>query len=97
MSLLLPLYFASSGLKTDVTKLHSAEAWGILLLVTTAACAGKILGTFSVAMLFKTPVRESLTLGVLMNTKGLVELIVLNIGREKKVLFSTLFPTCITN
>ncbi len=83
--LLLPLYFASSGLKTDVAKIRGAEAWGLLVLVISTACAGKILGTFAVAMMFMMPVRESLTLGVLMNTKGLVELIVLNIGKEKKV------------
>lgn len=83
--LLLPLYFASSGLKTDVAKIHGAEAWGLLVLVISTACAGKILGTFAVAMLCMVPVRESLALGVLMNTKGLVELIVLNIGKEKKV------------
>uniref|UniRef100_A0A7N2M7T2 Cation/H+ exchanger domain-containing protein n=1 Tax=Quercus lobata TaxID=97700 RepID=A0A7N2M7T2_QUELO len=84
--LLLPLYFAASGLKTDVAKIRGAEAWGLLALVISTACAGKILGTFAVAMMFMIPVRESLTLGVLMNTKGLVELIVLNIGKEKKVL-----------
>ncbi|KAE8099433.1 hypothetical protein FH972_017416 [Carpinus fangiana] len=84
--LLLPLYFASSGLKTDVAKISGARAWGLLVLVISTACAGKILGTFVVAMMFLIPPRESLTLGVLMNTKGLVELIVLNIGREKKVL-----------
>ncbi|KAF2306138.1 hypothetical protein GH714_013172 [Hevea brasiliensis] len=48
------------------------------------ACAGKILGTFVVAMLCMIPARESLVLGVLMNTKGFVKLIVLNIGKEKK-------------
>ncbi|KAL5550016.1 hypothetical protein UlMin_000192 [Ulmus minor] len=84
--LLLPLYFASSGLKTDVTKISGGEAWALLLVVISISCAGKILGTFVVAMLFMIPVRESLALGVLMNTKGLVELIVLNIGKEKKVL-----------
>ena len=83
--LLLPLYFASSGLKTDVAKISGARAWGLLVLVISTACAGKIIGTFVVAMMFLIPPRESLTLGVLMNTKGLVELIVLNIGREKKV------------
>lgn len=83
--LLLPLYFASSGLKTDVAKIRGAEAWGLVLLVVLTACAGKILGTFVVAMLCMIPARESLALGVLMNTKGLVELIVLNIGKEKKV------------
>lgn len=83
--LLLPLYFASSGLKTDVTKISGGMAWGLLVLVVTAACAGKIFGTFAVAVMCKIPAREAITLGVLMNTKGLVELIVLNIGKEKKV------------
>lgn len=83
--LLLPLYFASSGLKTDVAKIKGGEAWGLLVLVISTACAGKIIGTFAVAMMFRMPVRESLALGFLMNTKGLVELIVLNIGKEKKV------------
>ncbi|XP_050214467.2 cation/H(+) antiporter 20-like [Mercurialis annua] len=89
--LLLPLYFASSGLKTDVGKIRGAEAWGLLALVITTACVGKVVGTFAVAMVCKIPMRESLALGVLMNTKGLVELIVLNIGKEKKVLNDELF------
>ena len=91
--LLLPLYFASSGLKTDVAKIGGGKSWGLLVLVISTACAGKIIGTFAVAMMVMMPARESLTLGVLMNTKGLVELIVLNIGKEKKVsyLFIYLF------
>ncbi|KAI6675042.1 hypothetical protein NL676_002948 [Syzygium grande] len=89
--LLLPLYFASSGLKTNVAKIQGAEAWGLLTLVITTACAGKIAGTFAAAMMFAMPAREAITLGVLMNTKGLVELIVLNIGKEKKVLNDEMF------
>ena len=92
--LLLPLYFASSGLKTDVAKIRGLEAWGLLVLVITTACAGKIVGTFVVAMLCMIPARESLTLGVLMNTKGLVELIVLNIGKEKKASSLSHFLFC---
>ncbi|KAL1195858.1 Cation/H(+) antiporter 20 [Cardamine amara subsp. amara] len=84
--LLLPLYFATSGLKTDVAKIRGAESWGMLGLVVVTACVGKIAGTFAVAVMVKVPAREALTLGFLMNTKGLVELIVLNIGKEKKVL-----------
>ncbi|GAU23030.1 hypothetical protein TSUD_336780 [Trifolium subterraneum] len=90
-NLMLPLYFASSGLKTDVGKLQGVVEWGILLLVILTACVGKILGTFVVAVMSTMPVRESLTLGVLMNTKGLVEIIVLNIGKEKKVLNDEMF------
>ena len=91
--LLLPLYFASSGLKTDVAKIRGGEAWGLLVLVIATACAGKIVGTVAVAMMCMIPAREALTLGVLMNTKGLVELIVLNIGKEKKVSFFFFFYT----
>lgn len=85
-SLLLPLYFVSSGLKTNVATIHGSTSWGLLVLVIGTACGGKILGTFLVAIAHKVPRREALTLGFLMNTKGLVELIVLNIGKDRKVL-----------
>ncbi|TVU18258.1 hypothetical protein EJB05_34347 [Eragrostis curvula] len=89
--LLLPLYFASSGLKTDVATIRGGEAWAMLALVIGTACAGKIAGTFAVAMACGMSARESIVLGVVMNTKGLVELIVLNIGRERKVLNEEIF------
>nr|VDD57274.1 unnamed protein product [Brassica oleracea] len=85
-ALRLPVYFATSGLKTDVAKIRGAESWGMLGLVVVTSCAGKIVGTFAAAVMVIVPAREALTLGCLMNTKGLVELIVLNIGKEKKVL-----------
>jgi Kef-type K+ transport system membrane component KefB len=85
LGLLLPLYFASSGLKTNVASIKGGKSWGLLVLVIVTACAGKILGTFLVALGCKMSLTEAITLGFLMNTKGLVELIVLNIGKEKKV------------
>ena len=87
--LLLPLYFASSGLKTDVATIRGGGALGILALIIVTACAGKIMGTFAVAMACGMGAKEAIVLGVLMNTKGLVELIVLNIGRERKVRLPT--------
>ncbi|KAL8543523.1 hypothetical protein ACS0TY_004172 [Phlomoides rotata] len=84
--LFLPLYFVSSGLKTDVATIQGAQSWGLLVLVIFTACFGKIVGTVLVSLCCKIPVREALTLGFLMNTKGLVELIVLNIGRDRGVL-----------
>lgn len=84
--LFLPLYFASSGLKTNVATIKGGVSWALLVLVIFNACFGKIIGTLGVAMLFKVSFRESLALGFLMNTKGLVELIVLNIGKDRKVL-----------
>jgi Kef-type K+ transport system membrane component KefB len=89
--LLLPLYFASSGLKTNVATIHGSTAPALLVLVMVTASAGKILGTFFVAMAYKVPCREAMTLGFLMNTKGLVELIVLNIGKDRKVLNDEVF------
>ncbi|KAI0510895.1 hypothetical protein KFK09_011506 [Dendrobium nobile] len=85
-SLLLPLYFVSSGLKTNIATISGARSWGLLVLVITNACFGKIVGTVLVSFLIRVPAREALALGFLMNTKGLVELIVLNIGRDRKVL-----------
>lgn len=83
--LFLPLYFVSSGLKTNVATIEGAQSWGLLVLVIFTACFGKIVGTVVVSLFCKIPVKEALTLGFLMNTKGLVELIVLNIGKDRGV------------
>ena len=83
--LMLPLYFATSGLKTNIGTIHGAQSVGLLVLVVSTACIGKIMGTFTVAKFYKMNVRKSFTLGFLMNTKGLVELIVLNIGKDRGV------------
>ncbi|CAN6551101.1 unnamed protein product [Malus baccata var. baccata] len=84
--LFLPLYFVSSGLKTNVATISGGQSWALLLLVIFTASFGKIVGTVSLSMACKVPFREALALGFLMNTKGLVELIVLNIGKDRKVL-----------
>ncbi|XP_059650950.1 cation/H(+) antiporter 18-like [Cornus florida] len=84
--LLLPLYFVSSGLKTNVATIHGLQSWGLLVLIIFTACFGKIFGTVVVSLLCKMPLSEALALGFLMNSKGLVELIVLNIGKDRKVL-----------
>ncbi|KAL5563516.1 hypothetical protein UlMin_033263 [Ulmus minor] len=84
--LFLPLYFVSSGLKTNIATIQGLQSWGLLGLVILTACFGKIFGTFLVSIFYKVPLREALALGLLMNTKGLVELIVLNIGKDRKVL-----------
>jgi hypothetical protein len=84
--LFLPLYFVSSGLKTNVATISGAKSWGLLVLVILNACVGKIGGAVATCLLVKIPFREAITIGFLMNTKGLVELVVLNIGRDRKVL-----------
>ncbi|KAH7676220.1 Cation/H+ exchanger domain-containing protein [Dioscorea alata] len=84
--LILPLYFVSSGLKTNVATINGGKSWALLILVIATTCIGKIGGTLLVSLLVKMPPKEGLALGLLMNTKGLVELIVLNIGKDRKVL-----------
>ncbi|KAH7285783.1 hypothetical protein KP509_33G045800 [Ceratopteris richardii] len=80
--LMLPLFFASSGLKTNLGSIDNGRAVGYLALLICTAATGKIIGTVIVALWMKLSVREAFAFGFLMNTKGLVELIVLNIGKD---------------
>lgn len=88
--LLLPLYFAISGLQTNFGSIPKMERGGLALLVITilSAAAGKVIGTVLFAGFFHVSSRESASLGLLMNTKGLIEIIILNIGRDLKVLLN---------
>jgi Kef-type K+ transport system membrane component KefB len=89
--LFLPLFFVYSGLRTQIGLIHNPLLWLICLLVLVVACVGKLAGgTLSVRWMGESW-RDALSLGVLMNTRGLVELIVLNIGLDLGVLSPTLF------
>jgi Kef-type K+ transport system membrane component KefB len=89
--LLLPAFFALSGMRTQLGLLDSREAWAALGLVIALASLGKIAGTGLAARLSGLGLRDSSALGVLMNTRGLVELIVLNVGLDLGVLSPSLF------
>jgi len=83
--LLLPLFFAISGLRTNIRRVSDPVTVGLLVLVFVMASFAKIMGTIIIAALYTMPFREGIALGFLMNTRGLVEMIVLNIGRDKEV------------
>ncbi|KAI8081270.1 Sodium/hydrogen exchanger family-domain-containing protein, partial [Halteromyces radiatus] len=89
--LFLPLYFTLSGLKTQIGLLNSGTVWGYVILVIFISCFGKITGCTLAARLSGMTTRESFTVGFLMNCKGLVELIVLNIGHDAGVLNDQVF------
>jgi Kef-type K+ transport system membrane component KefB len=90
-TLFLPLFFVYSGLRTQIGLISAPALWLICVLALVVACVGKPLGgTLSIRWMGESW-REALSLGVLMNTRGLVELIVLNIGLDLKVLSPTLF------
>lgn len=89
--LFLPLYFALSGLSTNLGLLDDGITWAYVVGVTAVAFFGKIVGGTFASRLNGLLWRESLTIGVMMSCKGLVELIVLNIGLQAKILSTRTF------
>ncbi|KAI9786527.1 MAG: K(+)/H(+) antiporter [Peltula sp. TS41687] len=89
--LFLPLYFALSGLNTNLGLLDNGITWAYVFGVMAIAFFGKIIGGTLAARASKLVWRESLTIGVLMSCKGLVELIVLNIGLQARILSTRTF------
>ncbi|KAF9579401.1 K(+)/H(+) antiporter, partial [Lunasporangiospora selenospora] len=87
----LPVFFTLSGLKTQVGLLNNAETWGLVILVTLASFVGKMLGCVGAAKSNGMTWREALSIGFLMNCKGLVEYIVLNIGHDSGVISDRIF------
>ena len=91
LNIFLPLFFVSSGLRTELGLINSPELWGVLLLLVVVAIVGKVGGTYIAARTCGMDIKESLYLGAFMNTRGLMELVVLKIGLDLGVLPPTLF------
>jgi Kef-type K+ transport system membrane component KefB/nucleotide-binding universal stress UspA family protein len=89
--LLLPLFFAYSGLRTEIGLVNSWTEWGVTAFVIALATVGKFGGSFLAARWTGLRWREASAIGILMNTRGLMELIVLNIGMDLGVISPTLF------
>ena len=83
---LLPLFFTSTGLRLDVGWLQGATAWTAFGLILLAAVGGKLVGSMLAARATGMDWREAAGLGVLLNTRGLVELVILGAGLELGVL-----------
>ncbi len=88
---LLPLFFVFTGLRTKIGLIDSPEMWKITGIIIVVAVAGKFLGSAIAAKFVGQSWRDSLTIGALMNTRGLMELIVLNIGKDLGVLDDRIF------
>src|SRR4051794_27496653 len=88
---LLPIFFAYTGLKTQINLLNHAELWVITAVVIAVACLGKFGGSTLAARACGLDWRESAAIGILMNTRGLMELVILNIGRELGVITDAVF------
>ncbi|AWG24936.1 cation:proton antiporter [Flavobacterium kingsejongi] len=88
---LLPLFFVFTGLRTEIGLLDDRYLWEITGLIIAVAVIGKFFGSALAAKFVGQSWRDSLTIGALMNTRGLMELIVLNIGYELGVLSPMIF------
>lgn len=91
VSLLLPIFFVLTGLRTKIDVLSDASLWPVFGCILFLAVAGKLLGSAVAAKLSGFEWTESLAIGALMNTRGLMELIVLNIGFNLGVLKPEIF------
>ena len=95
LMLFLPLFFVSSGLQTELGLIDSWATWGLLGLFTLVAVMGKVGGTYFAARCSGQGAKDSLYLGAFMNTRGLMELVVLGIGCEMKILPPTIYAVLV--
>ncbi len=91
LTLFLPLFFVYTGLRTEIGLLNTPYLWGVTLLVIAFAIAGKFVGGAVSARVMGESWRNSLSMGILMNTRGLMEIVVLNIGYEMGILPKPIF------
>ncbi|WP_082949919.1 cation:proton antiporter [Mycobacterium sp. ACS4331] len=89
--LLLPLFFVYSGLNTQIGLVNTPALWAVTLALLVVAVLGKGVACALAARMSRVPMRESVALGSLMNARGLIELILLNIGLEAGIITPTLF------
>jgi Kef-type K+ transport system membrane component KefB len=89
--LLLPAFFALAGMRTRIDVVSGASEWLLCVVIVLVATAGKFGGTLVAARLTGMSLRAAAGLGILMNTRGLMELIVLNIGLDLGVISPALF------
>ena len=89
--LLLPLFFVFTGLRTQIGLINDPYLWKVTGFIILVAVLGKFLGSAIAAKFVGQNWRDSLTIGALMNTRGLMELVVLNIGYDLGVLTSEIF------
>lgn len=95
VALLLPLFFTYSGLNTRIGLLNTAYLWAMTGLVMVAAVGGKGIACWLAARATGVSNREALGIGTLMNARGLMELIIINIGLQRGVISPELFATLV--
>ncbi|KAG1338085.1 cation/H(+) antiporter 15 [Cocos nucifera] len=102
LALFLPSYIALAGFRTDFSMLNSLEAWGTLELVVILCFVGKLVGCIAASLYLKMPLRDAITVGLMTNIKGIIEISVINDWGDREVVtvehysIMTLSLMCIT-
>ena len=90
-AVLLPVFFAITGLRTSIGLIAEPGLWGVFAIILLIAVTGKLGGSAIAARLTGMSWREALSIGALMNTRGLMELVILNVGLDIGVISPALF------
>jgi Kef-type K+ transport system membrane component KefB len=91
VTLLLPVFFAVTGLRTSMGMIRGGEMWACCLLIVVVATLGKCGASWAAAVVAGMSREDAGSLSILLNTRGLMELIILNIGLEMRIISSALF------
>jgi Kef-type K+ transport system membrane component KefB len=90
VAVLAPVYFVTSGMGVDIPGLRAGDL-AAFALILVAACAGKFFGAYAGARAGGMPARDSAAVGILMNTRGLIEIVLLTVGRDQGLIDDRLF------
>ncbi|OMO85884.1 Cation/H+ exchanger [Corchorus capsularis] len=90
--ILMPLFFLTNGLRTNARYMASKTSWMMIWMVIVVSWAAKVVSVFIVTLFYRMPPKEGLVLGLLMNTKGVLALIIINTGRNIKALNNQSYP-----
>uniref|UniRef100_A0A0E0RD23 Uncharacterized protein n=1 Tax=Oryza rufipogon TaxID=4529 RepID=A0A0E0RD23_ORYRU len=92
---LLPLFFALSGLRTDTAKITNMHSAVLLMVAAMVAAVLKVVAAIGVAGVFGMPLGDGTSIGLLLNTKGIIELVILNIARNKGIMSDQSFTVLV--
>ncbi|KAF0918560.1 hypothetical protein E2562_025160 [Oryza meyeriana var. granulata] len=92
---LLPLFFALSGLRTDTAKITSVHSAVLLMVAAMVAALLKVAAAVGIAGAFGMPLNDGTSIGLLLNTKGIIELVILNIARNKGIMSDQSFTVLV--
>jgi Kef-type K+ transport system membrane component KefB len=90
VAVLAPIYFVISGMTVDIPALRTDDL-GDVAVILAAACAGKFLGAFAGARLTGIGIRDSAAVGILMNTRGIVTIVLLTVGKDEGLIDDRLY------